>query len=273
MFSLSNYKVGAAVAVTDMTRARGFYEGVLGLAVETDSGDNVAYRCGDNSVIHVFVSPNAGTAQATVAGWGVDDMDAAVEELGRQGVVFERYTVGPIVTDDRGVAMFEGGNKVAYFKDPDGNVLSIAYEARPTGGPLATGGPLDGASVATRLPAQDIDRARRWYRDKLGLEPSEERQGGLLYRLGAASFAVFASSGKASGDHTQMAFDVADIVRAVTVLQQRGVEFEDVDAPGLHTVGSIADVAGNYPSKGTAERGAWFHDSEGNLLGIGQPVR
>jgi hypothetical protein len=69
-----------------------------------------------------------------------------------------------------------------------------------------------------------------------------------------------------------MAFDVVDIVAVVAALKARGVEFEDVDTPPLQTVGGIADVAGNYPSKGSGERGAWFRDSEGNLLGVGQPV-
>jgi catechol 2,3-dioxygenase-like lactoylglutathione lyase family enzyme len=267
MFSLSVCRVGASVAVSDMGRARAFYEGVLGLVVETDIGDNVAYRCADNTRINVFTSPFAGTAKSTVAGWRVDDMDSAATRLAEQGVEFERYTDGPIVTDDRGVASFAGGNEVAYFKDPDGNVLSIAYAPEPVRLPLGA------VSVATRLPAQDLERARRWYRDKLGLEPAEERPGGLWYRLGATSFVLFESTGKPSGDHTQMAFDVADIEVAVTELRRRGVEFEDVDARGLTTVGGIADVAGNYPSKGTSERGAWFHDSEGNLLGVGESVR
>jgi catechol 2,3-dioxygenase-like lactoylglutathione lyase family enzyme len=266
MFSLSRCKVGASVAVSDMARARRFYEGTLGLVAETDSGDNVGYRCADDSMIHVFLSPHAGTARATVAGWRVDDMDAAVAELGAQGVSFERYTSGPIVTDDRGIASFAGGNKVAYFKDPDANILSIAYA------PSRSDAPLETASVATRLPAQDLARARDWYRDKLGLEAVEERPGGLLYRLGATYFALFESNGKPSGDHTQMAFDVSDIEAAVTELKRRGVEFEDVEVPGLRTVGGIADIEGNYPSKGTGERGGWFRDSEGNLLGIGQPT-
>jgi len=50
------------------------------------------------------------------------------------------------------------------------------------------------------------------------------------------------------------------------------VVFEEVDLPGLRTVGSIADIHGNYASKGVGERGAWFRDSEGNMLGLGQPV-
>jgi hypothetical protein len=51
------------------------------------------------------------------------------------------------------------------------------------------------------------------------------------------------------------------------------VVFEEYDAPGLKTINGVADIKGNYPSKGVGERGAWFRDSEGNLLGIGQTVR
>jgi catechol 2,3-dioxygenase-like lactoylglutathione lyase family enzyme len=132
---------------------------------------------------------------------------------------------------------------------------------------------LSEAKVATRLPAQDLERARRFYSEKLGLEPSDERPGGLLYRCGSGEFALFQSGGAAAGDHTQMGFEVDDIEAAVAELRQRGVEFEEVDVPGLRTVGGIADIQGNYPSKGaTGERGAWFRDSEGNMLGLGQPV-
>ena len=134
------------------------------------------------------------------------------------------------------------------------------------------GEPFATASVATRLPAQDLERAHRWYREKLGLEPAEVRPGGLLYCLGPTAFALFESSGRPSGDHTQMAFDVPDIEMAVGELRRRGVEFEDVDRPGMRTADGIADIEGNYPSKGIGERGAWFRDSEGNLLGIGQSV-
>jgi hypothetical protein len=70
-----------------------------------------------------------------------------------------------------------------------------------------------------------------------------------------------------------MAFEVDDIESVVNEMRRRGVIFEEVDVPGLRTVEGIADVEGNYPSKGVGERGAWFRDSEGNLLGVGQPVR
>jgi catechol 2,3-dioxygenase-like lactoylglutathione lyase family enzyme len=133
---------------------------------------------------------------------------------------------------------------------------------------------LEHSEVATRLPAQDLERARSFYAEKLGLEPAEARPGGLRYRCGSGSFALFESAGAPSGGHTQMAWEVADIEATVTALRARGVVFEEYDLPGLKTVGGIAEITGNYPSKGgVGERGAWFKDSEGNLLGIGQPVR
>ncbi len=129
------------------------------------------------------------------------------------------------------------------------------------------------STVSTRLPSQDLGRARRFYAEKLGLDPIEERPGGLLYRCGRGTFALFESSGASSGTHTQMAWEVADIEAAVAALRARGVVFEEYDFPGLKTQNGIATIQGNYPSKGVGEKGAWFRDSEGNLLAIGQPVR
>jgi catechol 2,3-dioxygenase-like lactoylglutathione lyase family enzyme len=126
-------------------------------------------------------------------------------------------------------------------------------------------------TVAARLPAQDLDRARAFYAEKLGLEPADERPGGVLYRVGGCEFALFLSTGRASGEHTQMGFEVEDIEATIAELRARGVVFEDVDAPGLQTRDGIADIEGNYPSKGASgERAVWLRDSEGNLLGIGQ---
>ena len=132
---------------------------------------------------------------------------------------------------------------------------------------------LKDGKVATRIPVQDLQRARAFYAEKLGLEPSEERPGGLLYRCGEGEFALFESAGAASGDHTQMGWEVEDIEATVEWLRGRGVVFEEYDFPGLRTVNGIAEIAGNYPSKGgVGEKAAWFRDSEGNLFGIGQPI-
>ena len=130
---------------------------------------------------------------------------------------------------------------------------------------LITGG-------AARLPAQDLDRARAWYAEALGLEPVEERPGGLLYRCGDGAFALFASGGRPSGAHTQFGFETSDLDAVVARQRAAGVELEEVDVPGVETSDGIATVAGHYPSKGTGERGCWFRDSEGNLLGCGEAI-
>jgi catechol 2,3-dioxygenase-like lactoylglutathione lyase family enzyme len=133
--------------------------------------------------------------------------------------------------------------------------------------------PLGAARAITKLPAQDLDRARRFYRDRLGLEPVEERDGGLRYLSGTTEFHIFASSGTSSGRSTQLGFEVEDIDQAVADLRARGLEFESFDLGGLEVTDQIVAVPNNYPSKGTGERGAFFFDSEGNLLALGQATR
>src|SRR4030095_7258162 len=98
---------------------------------------------------------------------------------------------------------------------------------------------LEYSSVATRLPVQDLERARLFYAEKLSLEPVEERPGGLLYHCGSGSFALFISSGASSGDFTQMAFEVTDLKATVAALRARGVKFEEYDLPALKTVEGI----------------------------------
>jgi catechol 2,3-dioxygenase-like lactoylglutathione lyase family enzyme len=127
-------------------------------------------------------------------------------------------------------------------------------------------------SVATRLPTKDLARARRWYSEKLGLEPVEERRGGLRYRIGDGEFSLFQSSGTSPGTFTQLAITVADIHKTAALLRDRGVQLLDYDSPRLRTVEGIARVEGNYPSKGSAELGCWFFDSEGNMIAIGQSL-
>jgi catechol 2,3-dioxygenase-like lactoylglutathione lyase family enzyme len=124
---------------------------------------------------------------------------------------------------------------------------------------------LKDARIAARIPTQDLERARRFYAEKLGLEPVEEREGGLRYQLANGEFALFASQGSSSGTFTQMGFEVDDLDAVVADLKSRGVEFE---------YEGITQVEGNYPSKGgKGERAVWFRDSENNMLGIGQPLR
>jgi catechol 2,3-dioxygenase-like lactoylglutathione lyase family enzyme len=127
--------------------------------------------------------------------------------------------------------------------------------------------------VAARLPVRDLEKARAFYSDKLGLDPVEERPGGLLYRCGGSEFALFESAGTASGTHTQMGWAVEDIEATVADLRRRGLEFDEVEMPGITVTDGIAEIPGNYPSKGRAERAVWFRDLDGNILGVGEAVR
>jgi catechol 2,3-dioxygenase-like lactoylglutathione lyase family enzyme len=123
--NLSDSKVGAAVAVSDMEQAKQFYEGKLGLTDGEDTSDGGrTYRCGGDTTLHVFPSPNARASGATQLGWDVDDLEGTVDELISKGVSFEQYDQGPIKTDEKGIATFEDG-KVAYLKDPEGNVMAL----------------------------------------------------------------------------------------------------------------------------------------------------
>jgi hypothetical protein len=107
--TLNEYKVVAGLAVSEMDRAREFYKGKLDLSVGIDSGDNVAYRCAERSVLHVYLSPeHAGKSMATLASWYVEDVEGVVDELTSKGVAFEHFDVGPIITDEKGIAAFEG---------------------------------------------------------------------------------------------------------------------------------------------------------------------
>jgi catechol 2,3-dioxygenase-like lactoylglutathione lyase family enzyme len=133
-------------------------------------------------------------------------------------------------------------------------------------------GLLANSRTITKLPAQDLERARAFYRDRLGLTPVEERDGGLRYVVAYGEFHLFLSTGRASGESTQVGFEVDDIDAVVAELRSRGVVFEEIDAPGFEVVDGIIEVEGNYPSKGEGERGIFFHDSEGNLLALGQAV-
>src|ERR1700735_1145169 len=122
----------------------------------------------------------------------------------------------------------------------------------------------------TKIPAHHLDRARRFYRDKLGLEPVEEREGGLRFICGGTEFHLFSSSGAASGTSTQMGFEVTDLEAVIEDLRRRGVTFEAVEIPGFEMQGEMVVVPDNYPSKGSGELGAFFYDSEGNLSAPGQ---
>jgi catechol 2,3-dioxygenase-like lactoylglutathione lyase family enzyme len=112
--------------------------------------------------------------------------------------------------------------------------------------------------TVVRLPAKDLNRARTWYAEKLGLKRAEERPGGARYVIGSCEFALFISAGQSDGSFTQLGFEVADLRSAVTELESRGVIFEEYHEGPLRTESGVATIQGNYPSKGRGELAAWF---------------
>ena len=115
-------------------------------------------------------------------------------------------------------------------------------------------------SVGATLPAQDVARARKFYEQKLGFKPTGEApDGGTRYQVGNSEFGVFKSLGKASGDHTQLALEVDDVDNAVGELKKAGVKIEEYDVPGFKTEMGIITMP-------DGSKGAWFKDTEGNLI-------
>lgn len=115
----------ANIAVKNMTTARKFYEGTLGLQqIDAEGDELVVYKSG-GSAINVYRSEYAGTNQATAVTWTVgEDVEGVVRELKAKGVEFEHYDMPEMKL--QGDVHVGGGMKVAWFKDPDGNILNIA---------------------------------------------------------------------------------------------------------------------------------------------------
>lgn len=120
---LGEAMVMATIAVKDVEAAKKFYEGVLGLNPGKQDPSGIDYLCGNNSHIFVYQSDFAGTNKATYASWNVKDIDAVVQALKDKGVKFEHYDLPG--AELKGDIHVMGELKAAWFKDPDGNILSI----------------------------------------------------------------------------------------------------------------------------------------------------
>ena len=110
------------------------------------------------------------------------------------------------------------------------------------------------------LPVSDMERAKAWYREKLGFTPKEEDQGGAYYESGGASFAIFPTQYAGTAKNTAMEWAVDDVRKEVQDLKKRGITFERFDMEGVEWEGDIAKMGPFI--------GCWFKDSEGNTLAI-----
>lgn len=124
---LADSTVLAMIAVSDIEKAKEFYEGKLGLKNGEEDMGNIAYSCG-KGVVLVYPAPSAGKNQATSATWNVSDIKATVEELKSKGVTFEKFDI-PGGKYDGDILVSEGA-KSAWFRDPDGNILGLAEMPR-----------------------------------------------------------------------------------------------------------------------------------------------
>jgi catechol-2,3-dioxygenase len=126
---LSDCSVQAVLAVSDLVRARHFYEQQLGLMPSEEQEGSVRYPCAHGTAIFLYLSPeNAGKSPATLAGWFVDDLDQTIADLASRGVAFEHYDQPGLKTDERGV--FDAGLfRAAWIQDPDGNTMALTEVA------------------------------------------------------------------------------------------------------------------------------------------------
>jgi catechol 2,3-dioxygenase-like lactoylglutathione lyase family enzyme len=120
---------------------------------------------------------------------------------------------------------------------------------------------LSNSTIRAVIAAQDLDRAQRWYAEKLDLRPLREEAQGLLYQLGNSQFFLYQTSTAGTAQNTVAEFEVA-IEAVMADLRSRGVIFEEYDYPDFKTVNGIAMLG--------SDRAAWFKDSEGNFLALAQ---
>lgn len=121
---------------------------------------------------------------------------------------------------------------------------------------------LDNSTVTANIPASDLDRARRFYADTLGLTPVSENPGGLIYTTaGGTYFFLYETAYAGQAGHTIAQWHVADVAAEVADLRAKGLQFEHYDLPDVTWDGDVAAL-------GELGRAAWFKDSEGNIMCI-----
>jgi predicted enzyme related to lactoylglutathione lyase len=124
---------------------------------------------------------------------------------------------------------------------------------------------LSTAPIRAYIPAANLQRARRFYEQTLGVPPGEEYGGGVVYTCGGADVFMYQTSNVGTSKASQAFWQVTDIETEVTALKARGVVFEEYDMPGIKMKNSIATGGG--------AKTAWFKDSEGNIMALSQRLR
>jgi catechol 2,3-dioxygenase-like lactoylglutathione lyase family enzyme len=114
--------------------------------------------------------------------------------------------------------------------------------------------------VTATIPANNLERAKKFYADKLGLKPEMEREDGIVYDVHGTEFLLYPTQFAGTAKHTLVGFETENLEKDMQELRNKGVVFEEYDMPNLKTVNGVAKMGD--------EKGAWFKDSEGNILAI-----
>jgi catechol 2,3-dioxygenase-like lactoylglutathione lyase family enzyme len=126
---LSERRCAPMIPASDLERAKTWYAEKLGFQPADEDPDGVRYSSGDGTEFWLYPSQYAGTNQATAMGWLASDLSAEMDELRSRGVTFEEYDIPGIKTVG-GVAEFGSGERTAWFKDSEGNILALFESPR-----------------------------------------------------------------------------------------------------------------------------------------------
>ncbi len=121
---LNNSKAFSSFSVDNIANAKKFYSEILGLDVKDNPMGVIELGLSGSNAVMIYPKPNHSAATFTVLNFPVDSIDAAVDKLISKGIRFEQYNA-PIKTDKKGICRDPGGSKIAWFKDPAGNILSV----------------------------------------------------------------------------------------------------------------------------------------------------
>lgn len=246
---LKEWPTRCTLPVQDLLRARTFYEQILGLvAIEEFPDGSVNYNAGGTRIT-LFRSRTSPVGDHSQLGFDVQDIRAVINSLESKGVRFEDYDMPGFTTDGHLVNI--APYNCAWFKDSEGNSLAIwEPDSAPAGRGVLT---FRDCTTEANLPANDMQRARRFYEERLGFKALEVfADGGVAYEAGSTQFLVSPTTVTPSREHNLIAFDVRDIHAEMHLLEAVGVVFE-AQSVGPPTV-------------------AWFRDSEGNLLSLAEGI-
>jgi catechol 2,3-dioxygenase-like lactoylglutathione lyase family enzyme len=251
---ITDAPVHPSLSTKDLAKARAWYADKLHWEPTIEPPGVLVYELDGASAFTIYETPFAGTAKNTVMNWVVPNVRTEVTRLRERGVTFEEYDFGEFKTVD-GVMDTPDGNANAWFKDPDGNIVGLVQDTSVP----------DGGAITAMLAAADLDRAKAWYAEKLGFEPSNEMPGFVLdYRSGNSRFELYKTEFAGTARNTVAVWRMARIRDEVARLRERGVVFEEYD------FGVEGRTVGGILAEGETDLNAWFTDSEGNILALAE---